>query len=209
MIRPMNFFKDQARGFLGEAPKNGPSQLEKRGSTIGGDTFILGNWNAEMTSVYPNFFNMVDKGMRQTGFFCLHTRQEMPYSQNRNLKNYHIFLGRTNEFWIDHRSDGDFHSHGGSPNGWFVMENLMKIRMIWGYRDTPISGNLHIYLFLSKNWHHFRRKHLGSPASPPVRIGRQRNICPRNSSRQTTTQHVSKCRMCLKWRIAGLNHLVI
>lgn len=75
MIRPMNFFKDQARGFLGEAPKNGPSQLEKRGSTTGGDTFILGNWNAEMTSVYPNFFS--GQGYASNWLLLL-ARQEMP-----------------------------------------------------------------------------------------------------------------------------------
>ena len=34
-----------------------------------------------------------------------------------------------------------FHSHGGTPNGWFVVENP---NLKWmGTGGTPISGNLH------------------------------------------------------------------
>ena len=40
--------------------------------------------------------------------------------------------------WFGHRS---FHSHGDSPNGWVIMDNLIKMDDFGG---TPVSGNLHI-----------------------------------------------------------------
>ena len=37
-----------------------------------------------------------------------------------------------------------FHSHGGTQNGWFTNENLIKIDNLWVPRFMTIYGNLHL-----------------------------------------------------------------
>ena len=49
---------------------------------------------------------------------------------------------------------GGFHSHGGTPNGWFIMEQPIKMDDNWG---TPISGHLHIYLYDMNGIDHQKR----------------------------------------------------
>ena len=37
------------------------------------------------------------------------------------------------EFMDENLTFGGFHSHGGTPNGWFIGENLLKMANNWEY----------------------------------------------------------------------------